>query len=386
MTRVIPARRRKRAPIVLALVVALSAAAVPARSVDEDDVEQARLEAEQARQRAEEAAAERAAALESADAAVLAYEEINAEYQTLVSEMAQVRRRLDQYAGEVAKVRERARRWAVEAYMAGTTRADELLVVDADSMQQAMLAREVFAEAAADDLAALEDLEAIAARIEQLEEQLDEDTERASSLRIEAEAVANRMYELLAAANEELTSAQGSLAEAEGTLVETERAAEEERIRQEAIRMALLGPAAGVPENVTPGFVCPVVGLSAFTDTWGAPRANGRHHIGTDLMAPRGTPLVAVADGVVESRLTPLGGLTVRLYADYGVYYVYAHLDSYPADFVSGQWVPKGTVIGYMGDTGNAAPGACHLHFEIHPDGVGAVNPYPTVARVCPRP
>ncbi len=385
MNRVIPVWRRARAPIVLALVIALSAVAAPARSIDEDDVEQARLEAEQARQQAQEAAAARAAALESLDAATLAYEQINGEYQTLVSEMTQMRRRLDQYAGEVARMREQARHWAIEAYMAGTTRGDELLVIDTDSMQLAMLTRAVFAEAAAEDLAALEDLKAITAQMEILEEQLDVDTEQASALRIEAEAVASRMYELLGQAESSYSTAQGTLVQAEATLVETERLAEEERLRQEAIRMALLGPAAGVPANVTPGFICPVVGVSAFTDTWGAPRSYGRGHIGTDLMAPQGTPLVAVADGIAISRLTVLGGNTVRLYADYGVYYVYAHLVSYPAGFVDGQWVPKGTVIGYMGDTGNAAPGAYHLHFEIHPDGVGAVNPYPTVARACPR-
>jgi murein DD-endopeptidase MepM/ murein hydrolase activator NlpD len=386
MLRVIPAWRRLRAPIVLAVVIALSAVAAPARSVDDEDVEQARLEAEEARRQAEEAAAARAAALESVDAAATAYEQINGEYQTLVAEMAQVQRSLDQYAGELARIRERARHWAVEAYMAGTTRADELIIVDASSIERAVLARQVYAEAAAEDMATLEDLEVVTAHMEQLEARLDEDTERASALRIEAEAVATRMYELLDEAEVDLDVAQVNLAEAEATLVETERQAEEERLRQEAIRMAMLGPAAGVPENVTPGFICPVVGVSAFTDTWGAPRSYGRGHIGTDLMAPRGTPLVAVADGIVVSRLTVLGGNTVRLYADYGVYYVYAHLDSYPADFVDGQWVPKGTVIGYMGDTGNAAPGAYHLHFEIHPDGAGAVNPYPTVARACPRP
>ena len=108
-------------------------------------------------------AAARAADLESVEAAVILYEEINGEYQTLVAEMSQMRRRLDDYAIQAAEMRERARHWAVEAYIAGATRDGELLVVDVGSMQKAMLTREVFADAAADELAELEDLEAIAA-------------------------------------------------------------------------------------------------------------------------------------------------------------------------------------------------------------------------------
>jgi murein DD-endopeptidase MepM/ murein hydrolase activator NlpD len=65
------------------------------------------------------------------------------------------------------------------------------------------------------------------------------------------------------------------------------------------------------------------------------------------------------------------------------VNYFYAHLDSYPSGLVDGQRVTRGQVIGYMGDTGNPAPGAYHLHFGIYPGGITAVNPYPSVARVC---
>jgi murein DD-endopeptidase MepM/ murein hydrolase activator NlpD len=138
-----------------------------------------------------------------------------------------------------------------------------------------------------------------------------------------------------------------------------------------------------VGPDVTPGFICPVAGPSAFTDTWGAPRSGGRTHAGVDMMGARGTPLVAVGDGYIEMSYQNLGGNVVWLHADHGVSYFYAHLDSYPSWLANGQRVARGDVIGYMGDTGNPAPGAYHLHFSIYPGGIAPVNPTPTVARVC---
>ena len=162
------------------------------------------------------------------------------------------------------------------------------------------------------------------------------------------------------------------------------RRAEEARRRAEAIARALQTPAGqGVSDDITPGFLCPVAGPSAFADTWGAPRSGGRTHKGVDMMGARGTPLVAVGDGYITTSYGVLGGNIVWLHADHGVSYFYAHLDGYPAGLVSGQRVARGDVIGYMGDTGNPAPGAYHLHFGLYPGGSSAVNPYPTVARHC---
>jgi murein DD-endopeptidase MepM/ murein hydrolase activator NlpD len=100
-------------------------------------------------------------------------------------------------------------------------------------------------------------------------------------------------------------------------------------------------------------------------------------------MAPRGTPLVAVANGVIRYGSSVLGGNTAWLHSDYGVSYFYAHLDAFAADLGSGDTITIGTVIGTVGDTGNPAPGAYHLHFGIFPGGTIAVNPYPSVRAVC---
>src|SRR5215471_1827561 len=127
------------------------------------------------------------------------------------------------------------------------------------------------------------------------------------------------------------------------------------------------------------GLVCPVDGPSHFTDTWGAPRA-GHTHVGVDMLAAYGTPTVAPVSGTVEHRTVSGGGLTWFLNGDDGTTYVGMHLSSYAHS--GGGWVPAGTVIGYVGDSGNAE-GTPHLHFEVHPGGGAPVDPYPYAAEAC---
>lgn len=171
---------------------------------------------------------------------------------------------------------------------------------------------------------------------------------------------------------------------------------EEERQRQEAERRRKLAaqaaarssssgstrsaPSAPIASAPRGSIVCPVQGPVAFSDTWGAPRSGGRAHKGVDMMAPRGTPTVAPVSGTVRHDGNSIGGLSWHLNGDNGDYYYGTHLDSY-ANVGAGH-VEAGMVIGYVGDTGNAR-GTPHLHFEIHPGGGAAVNPYPYVAEAC---
>jgi murein DD-endopeptidase MepM/ murein hydrolase activator NlpD len=103
-------------------------------------------------------------------------------------------------------------------------------------------------------------------------------------------------------------------------------------------------------------------------------------------MAPAGTPVVAVADGdIVKFHDSAAGGITIyQLSTDKRYFFYYAHLQSRASGLAEGQFVKQGTIIGYVGDTGNSGAGNYHLHFSIigvvDPkrfwDGVN-VNPYP---------
>jgi peptidoglycan LD-endopeptidase LytH len=120
---------------------------------------------------------------------------------------------------------------------------------------------------------------------------------------------------------------------------------------------------------------CPVAGPTSFVDSFGDPRSGGRSHEGIDLIAAYGTPVVAVAPGTA-STAGSIGGLGVVVQHDSGGDWTfYAHLSSYGS---LGR-VSAGTVIGYVGP-GN---GVNHLHFEYHPAGGAAVNPYGTLLAVC---
>ncbi len=123
----------------------------------------------------------------------------------------------------------------------------------------------------------------------------------------------------------------------------------------------------------------PVAPTCAFTDTFGAPRSGGRTHEGVDLMVASGTAIYAVMNGTISKKqvnyVGSLGGNALWLGADDGSYFYYAHLSAFAPGIEVGSVVTAGTLIGYVGATGNAS--VPHLHFEVHPGGGSAVNPYP---------
>jgi murein DD-endopeptidase MepM/ murein hydrolase activator NlpD len=133
------------------------------------------------------------------------------------------------------------------------------------------------------------------------------------------------------------------------------------------------------------GGVCPVQGRARIGQGWGAPRDGGRRrHQGIDLLAPAGTPLVAVADGRI-TRLSNhdhgVGGISLRLTDHAGTGYYYAHNQRNLVHL--GQRVRRGQVIAQVGSSGNARGGPPHLHFQLHPGGGAPVNADAIVRRWC---
>jgi murein DD-endopeptidase MepM/ murein hydrolase activator NlpD len=122
----------------------------------------------------------------------------------------------------------------------------------------------------------------------------------------------------------------------------------------------------------------PVGGQANFTDDWLNPRFTPVFHLheGTDIFASSGTPVRSPVEGVVRHSSGGAGGTAAYVTTKEGHELYFAHLSAY-SDVKPGDSVRVGDVIGFVGDTGNAAGGAPHLHFEIHPRGKGPVNPKP---------
>jgi murein DD-endopeptidase MepM/ murein hydrolase activator NlpD len=135
-----------------------------------------------------------------------------------------------------------------------------------------------------------------------------------------------------------------------------------------------------VRAEVTNGRVCPAPG-SKFGSGWGAPRGS-RSHKGVDLMARRGTPILAVEAGyILRAGYQNNGAIRIVQQGRSGSKFYYGHMDSITVR--AGSRVARGQVIGYMGDTGS--PGQVHLHFEYWRSGgeSAAVDPYPLLKQLC---
>jgi peptidoglycan LD-endopeptidase LytH len=216
--------------------------------------------------------------------------------------------------------------------------------------------------------------------------------EKATSSKVELEKQAQeqaRKIELLLSRQQKLVASAD--ATVQGLLEQQRRklaAARQAALLAEAARLAGLGagPSAGdfaAPYRPAGGhYSCPVGPNNNFIDSWHAPRSGGRQHQGTDVFAPEGSPAYAVTDGVIDKWGNGgLGGITLWLRAANGDRYYYAHNAANLATV--GTAVKAGDVIALVGKTGNARTTPPHVHFEAHPGGGGAANPYPFLAAIC---
>lgn len=155
---------------------------------------------------------------------------------------------------------------------------------------------------------------------------------------------------------------------------------------------SLAGPSAA--SAAVPKLAFPVVGPVTYTNDYGDPRGGGWHQ-GNDLMGKRRQPVVAAEPGrVTIYRGSSRAGCMLYLYGKSGTTYMYVHLNNdrtlrndnrggcrnriaYAPGLERRQWVRAGQLIAYVGDSGDADGIDSHLHFEVHPNGGPAVNPYP---------
>ena len=149
----------------------------------------------------------------------------------------------------------------------------------------------------------------------------------------------------------------------------------------EAAQLPAPTPAPRVAKRLTrAGFAFPVYGEADFSATFGAARAAPIvSHQGVDVFADFGAPVVAVTDGTVSKVGTlEISGNRLWLTTDSGDAFFYAHLSAFSPAAVDGRRVKAGTVLGFVGNTGDAEPTPPHVHFEVHPGGMDedAIDPY----------
>jgi murein DD-endopeptidase MepM/ murein hydrolase activator NlpD len=333
--------RRSTVCITLALVLGAGVVAVPAASADT----KAQLEAA----RRDYAQAQAALA-----AATQAWQRAEAQLASLNDEIQATRIRIARRTSTIVRLEERLRDRAVGAFESGIGGTLDVLLSSASITE--------FSD-----------------RVEYLGSIAQGDSDLVVGLEVEQEQL-RRDRDSLTVAIERQTQitaqreqARGDIAAAAGRLVD-DVAALEDKLKQEQEALAFFG------QSVNPGApiaACPVRGPNSFVDSFGWPRPGGRVHEGIDLIAPYGTPIVAVQPGRAVATQNSLGGNAVIVYGPGGDWTYYAHLSSY------GQMgaVSVGTVIGFVGSTGDT--NVNHLHFEYHPGGGAAVDPYNALRAVC---
>ena len=361
---------------------------VPVGDVPATDVEDDPQVREAARRLA--LAQERLADVEAAlDAAAAGYERATAHHLRLQAELEQTRGEVARVQREQAARRERHREQVREAYK----HPERSLALGAAVLRSAD---------AGDALhrAALLQRSTVvgAARLDRAQRSADLQVEAERQMRViaagarssaqERQEASGRLQRLLVELGTERAAADRALAaarEAAERRVASGLAAWD-AVNRERTFASLLATARGAPPPpVVDGRVCPIGAPNGFSDTWGAPRSGGRRHKGVDVFAAYGTPLYAVDDGtIVAAGYQGLGGLRLQLVDDRGDRFYYAHLSSLAVR--EGDRVQRGQVVGTVGDSGNARTTPPHLHWQFHPGGGEAVNPYPLTAALCRAP
>lgn len=375
--------------VVVALVVLAMLGVVPVAALaqTEQDVERAEDKVDEAQQATQRARDRWVQAQDELEEALLELDAVTTELERLEYNIGLLESRIAAYEDEAVELRDVARDLVVEAYTTGG-RSMVTAAFEAGSIQDLLTSQVLIDNAASRDLADLDRLLSVSREMDRLTLELEDQRAEVEIVQGQVAALVDRTSALAAEAKSAYDNASSAERAAIDALAKERREFKAAEARRAAAARASSsggggGSNAGLPPDATPGFLCPVVGGAAFANTWGAPRSGGRRHKGVDMFAPRNTPLQAVVSGTVRFSSNSLGGRATHVYGDDGVTYYYAHLEGYPSGISSGQRVSAGTIVGYLGNSGNARYTSPHLHFEIRPGGV-AVNPYPTVRHYCP--
>lgn len=184
--------------------------------------------------------------------------------------------------------------------------------------------------------------------------------------------------QLIALMQSDLNRQTGRQVEKKPTLTATAETKKERDKEFAARAKALFAPLNGTTLQM------PVVGVRPFdlANSWGNARDGGkRKHKGIDIFAPKGTAIVAVADGIISYLgEQPKGGNCLWLTTESGSSFYYAHLDRWAPGLYEGMEVRGGELLGYVGNTGNAKYTPAHLHFGVN-ENDEMVNPYPILTR-----
>jgi murein DD-endopeptidase MepM/ murein hydrolase activator NlpD len=319
------------------------------------------------------------------DDAVAKYEKLWAEREELSYRIQRMEKAAALYAEEADALEDRARKIVIDAYTSGQRNLVGSAFT-ASSIQDLVTSQALIGRATERELASLDNLDAVSRQADRASSELDIRRADVAANQEAAAVVVDSISELQQQQAAILAKADENLKAAIATYNKeiNEKRAEDARIKRQKAETSASRPGAagGAPPATTPGFICPVLGGASFIDSWGFPRSGGRRHKGVDMFAARGTPVVAVVDGRIKFSSNSLGGRSTHLYSDNGTVYYYTHLDGHPSNISSGQRVAKGTIVGYVGNSGNARYTSPHNHFEIRPNG-RAVNPYPTVRSAC---
>lgn len=379
-------QRAPRGLLLLLIIALLTVVPISSSAQTEGDVDRAEDQVDRAKDETSATYGRWQAAQDDLEDALLKLDEVTTQLDNLKYTIGLLESKISSYEESIGELREIAQDLVLEAYTSGG-RGLVSAAFEAGSIQDLLTSQQLVDRATSRDIADLDRLEAMSREMDRLKVDLLEDKAEVEDLEEKAEQLVTRADSLAENARATYNNATEAEQRAIDNLAkerhELQAAIALKKARDVAAANSKSGTGAGLPPAATPGFYCPVQGGASFINSWGFARSGGRRHKGVDMFDSRGTPLVAVVAGRVKFSSNSLGGTSTHLYSADGTTYYYAHLERHPTNIKSGQSVSAGTVVGYLGNSGNARYTSPHLHFEIRPGGV-AINPYPTVRHYCP--